>query len=268
MAHSATSPKRRTWKFAIAYPSQKDVPFGGCFWVRRCVLWGRGLTGLTPESARASHHRSPVLPASYARPSCVSGVSSGRLGALVAVRRWPPVVLSLGRHRPFFRYLSLLPSPRDGPSLPRGSRLPSRCAGCPGAGHDSKDTRPPLCEDHSFAECVGSLPILQSAPESSRTLLIHPLLEQPGFSLSSTHPTDAQEVFLRSSPKRSSKQFAPYRATPFPAADGVSLGALGRIRQVAKMPTKRQTRREAGAQSPRASHSQEGRRPGRRKESL
>src|SRR5215217_7263857 len=38
-------------------------------------------------------------------------------------------------------------------------------------------------------------PRLQSTPELSRTLLISPLLEQPGFSLASIHPIDAEEVF-------------------------------------------------------------------------
>jgi hypothetical protein len=64
-------------------------------------------------------------------------------------------------------------------------------------------------KNHSFAVCARPLPVLQSAPESSRALLISPLLEQPGFSLGPIHPSDSEEGFyelrvdgvLGSSPK-------------------------------------------------------------------
>src|SRR5829696_7017659 len=80
----------------------------------------------------------------------------------------------------------------------RVRRLPSRYGGRPGAGHDSKDARPPLpplCERSLICSMRLFAPRLQSAPGLIRALLISPLLERPGFSLAPTHPTDAEGVF-------------------------------------------------------------------------
>jgi hypothetical protein len=78
----------------------------------------------------------------------------------------------------------------------RGSAAsPSRCSGRPGAGHDSKDARSPLCERSLFAVCAHCLPDITIGsrvkpdapypPSWSSPALLLPLftqLTQKGFS--------------------------------------------------------------------------------------
>jgi hypothetical protein len=146
------------------------------------VLWRRGLTGVTPESARASHHRSRVLPASYARPSASwvyqavrGGLAAAPENACATTRVVASSCSSLGRHRSFCRYLFLLPLPAGRPFASPGQPPPP--PDVPAAREPSmiaKIRSPLSVKNHSFAVCVWSLPVLQSAPESSRTLLIPP----------------------------------------------------------------------------------------------
>src|SRR5919112_2758528 len=72
---------------------------------------------------------------------------------------------------------------------------PPDAAADPEPGMIAKMRGPLSVKNHSFAVCARPLPVLQSAPEKSRALLISPLQEQPGFSLGSIHSTDAEEIF-------------------------------------------------------------------------
>jgi hypothetical protein len=68
----------------------------------------------------------------------------------------------------------------------RVRRLPSRYGGRPGAGHDSKDARPPLpplCERSLICSMRLFAPRLQSAPGLIRALLIPPSWSGPAFLL-------------------------------------------------------------------------------------